>query len=262
MSALEELFGLRGRVAWVTGASSGLGAECARALAKAGARLAISARREEKLRDVAAELEALGAEVCIAPADVVERGAIEGALDRAESELGPVDVLVNSAGSVKLGRAERHTRDKWDETIELNLTSAFEQSQAVATRLIARGAPGRIIHVSSVMGRGANPVHRAVSYSASKGGLDNLTRHLAMEWAGHGITVNAVAPSYFPSEMTIDPSHGDIAPDQKERMATFTPLGRVGRAGELETAIVFLAAPASTYVTGVVLPVDGGWTAW
>ncbi len=112
------------------------------------------------------------------------------------------------------------------------------------------------------MGSGGNPVHRAVGYAATKGAQHNLVRHLAVEWARHGIRVNAIAPSYFPTEMTVDPTLGDIAEDQKARMRTFTPLDRVGRPGEIESAVVFLAAPASSFVTGAIVPVDGGWTAW
>jgi gluconate 5-dehydrogenase len=144
----------------------------------------------------------------------------------------------------------------------VNLTGAFLVSQAVGRRMIERGAGGRIIMLSSVMGFGGNPVHRAVGYSATKGALNSLTRHLAVEWAQYGILVNAVAPSYFPTEMTIDPRFGEVAPDQVAVMKRFTILERLGRPGELETAILFLAAPASTFVTGAIIPVDGGWTAW
>jgi NAD(P)-dependent dehydrogenase (short-subunit alcohol dehydrogenase family) len=116
--------------------------------------------------------------------------------------------------------------------------------------------------LSSVMGFVGNAVHQAVGYSASKGALNNLTRQLAVEWARHGILVNAVAPAYFPTEMTIDPRTGEVPPDHVARMEQFTILGRLGRPGELESAILFLAAPASSYVTGSIVAVDGGWTAW
>ncbi len=184
------------------------------------------------------------------------------AFDRIEAELGPIDILVNGAGVAPVGRAEKHTRQKWDAAIGLNLTAAFELSQLIANRLIERGSGGRIIHISSAIGSGGNPVHRTVGYAASKGGLDNLVRHLAIEWARHDIAVNAVAPSYFPTEMTVDPKVGDVAQDQKDRMHVFTPMGRLGREGELDTALIFLAAPASSFVTGAIVPVDGGWTAW
>jgi 2-deoxy-D-gluconate 3-dehydrogenase len=169
---------------------------------------------------------------------------------------------VNSAGIAPLGRAERHTREKWDAALGVNLTAAFELSQVVGERMIARGGGGRIIHVSSVMGAGGNAVHRAVGYTVTKHGMNGLVRQLAIEWAHHGITVNAVAPAYFPTEMTIDPALGDVAEDQKTAMRRFSPLDRLGRPGELETAILFLAAPGSGFVTGAIVPVDGGWTAW
>lgn len=262
MSHLEELFGLRGRVAMVTGASSGLGAEAARALAKGGADVGLVARRKDRLEEVAAALRGLGARTCVAAADVTGQESLERAVDQVESELGAIDILVNGAGIAPLSRAEKHSRDKWDAALEVNLTGAFLVSQAVGRRMIERGAGGRIIMLSSVMGFGGNPVHRAVGYSATKGALNSLTRHLAVEWAPYGILVNAVAPSYFPTEMTIDPRFGEVAPDQVAVMKRFTILERLGRPGELETAILFLAAPASTFVTGAIIPVDGGWTAW
>jgi gluconate 5-dehydrogenase len=262
MSHLERIFGLRGQVALVTGASSGLGAECARALAKAGADVGLVARRKEKLDEVAGELAALGVRASVAPADVTRAEEVEGALDRVEAELGPLDLVVNGAGIAPLSRAEKHSREKWDGALAVNLTAPFLVSQAIARRWIARGRGGRIIMLSSVMGFVGNAVHQAVGYSASKGALNNLTRQLAVEWARHGILVNAVAPAYFPTEMTIDPRTGEVPPDHVARMERFTILGRLGRPGELESAVLFLAAPASSYVTGSIVAVDGGWTAW
>ncbi|MFQ5696892.1 MAG: SDR family NAD(P)-dependent oxidoreductase [Myxococcota bacterium] len=261
-SHLEELFGLAGQVALVTGASSGLGAECARALAKAGADVALVARRRERLESLAAELEVLGVRTCSAPADVTDEDQIARAIERVTRELGPVDVLLNGAGIALLGRAERHTRERFEAVLEANVTSAFLVSRAVALQMIERESGGVIINLSSVAGSLGNPVHRAVGYSASKGALTNLTRHLAIEWVRHEIRVNAIAPAYFPTEMTIDPRVGAVREDQLEVMRRFTPQGRLGRPGELETAVLFLAAPASSYVTGSVVYVDGGWTAW
>lgn len=259
---LAALFGLEGRVVAVAGASSGLGVECARAVAKAGAHVGLVARRRDRLYTVAAELRTLGAKVSIVAADVTETDAIRAAYDHIESDLGAIDILINSAGRAEPSRAERHARAKWDRVIALNLTAAFELSQKIAQRWIEARRGGRIVHLSSVIGQVGNPVHRTVGYAASKGGLNSLVRQLAIEWVQHGIAVNAIAPGYFPTEMTIDPAHGDVAPEQAEMMRRFTPMGRLGRPGELETAVLFLTAPATSYVTGVILPVDGGWTAW
>ncbi len=263
MTHLESMFGLKGQVALVTGASSGLGTHAARALAKAGADVALVARREDRLKALASELEPLGVKAAAIPADVTDRGQIEAAFDETERQLGPVSVLLHGAGVAKLRRAERHTRDEWDQVMAIDLTAAFELSQIFANRMIDRGdSAGRIIYLSSVMGLVANSVHRCVSYQAAKHGVHGLTRQLAIEWARHGITVNAVAPSYFPTEMTVDPRTGDIPTEMRERMELMTPMGRTGKLEEIEPAIVFLASPMSTYVTGSVVPVDGGWTAW
>jgi len=260
--ALERLFSLKGQTALVTGASSGLGVVMARALAKAGADVAVLARRKDRLDSVAQEIAQLGVRTHAVAADVTDDAALEAAVTQAEAALGPIGILVNAAGISPLGRAERHSRDKWDAALAVNVTAVFLASQVVGRRMIERGGPGRIIQISSVMAQGANPVHRVVGYSASKGAVDNLTRQLAVEWAPYGITVNAIAPGYFPTEMTIDPQLGEVRADQKARIEQLTPLGRLGKLEEIETAVLFLAAPASSYVTGVILPVDGGWTAW
>jgi len=262
MSHLESLFGLKGKVALVTGASSGLSQDAARGLAKAGANVGLVARRKEKLEAFAEELRGFGVRACAAPADVTKRDQIERAFDQVEKELGPVDIAVHGAGIAPLGRAETHTRQKWDDCIALDLTASFEVSQVAALRMIARKSPGSIILISSVMGSGGNGVHRAVGYAAAKGGVNNLARHLAVEWAKHNIRVNALAPAYFPTEMTIDPAVGDVADEQQARMRQFCPMDRLGRPGELESAVIYMAAPASSYVTGSVVTVDGGWTAW
>jgi gluconate 5-dehydrogenase len=262
MTPLEELFSLRGQGALVTGASSGLSAQVARALAKAGANIGLVARRRERLEELAKELEKMGVRACAAPADVTVTEQLRAAVDRIEAELGPLDLIVNGAGVAPLSRAEKHARAKWDSALALNVTAAFELSQIMAQRWIERGRGGRIINLSSVMGFAGNPVHKAVGYATSKGALNNLTRHLAIEWAPHGIAVNALAPAYFPTEMTTDPRIGEVPPDHVEVMRKFTPMDRLGRLEEIETAVLFLASPKSSYVTGAIVTVDGGWTAW
>ncbi|MDD9941554.1 MAG: SDR family oxidoreductase [Myxococcales bacterium] len=259
---LDEIFGLRGRVAVVVGASSGLGVECARALASAGADVALLARRKERLEALAEELGASGVRARAVMADATDDASLQLAIDEVEAELGGIWALVNSAGISRLSRALKHTREKWDQVLAVNLTAAFVMSQQVARKMVARGEPGRIVHVSSVLGRGASPVHPQVGYAAAKGGVDNLTRQLAIEWAPHGITVNAIAPGYFPTELTVDPSVGEMDADFVESIRRLTPMGRAGEPAEIQSALLYLTAPRSTYVTGSVIPVDGGWTAW
>jgi gluconate 5-dehydrogenase len=261
-TALERWFGLGGRTALVVGASSGLGARAARVLAELGADVGLYARRRDRLEVEAEGVRALGRRTCVVEGDVTEPGSIDAAISQVESELGPASILVYASGISPLGRAERHAREKWDRALAVNLTGAFEASQGLARRCIEHGRPGSIIHVASVAGVGAGAVHRSSSYAASKGGLVNLTRQLAIEWAAHRVRVNALVPAYFATELTIDPRHGDIAPEQKRQIEQLTPMGRVGEVDEIDTAIAFLAAPASSYVTGALIPVDGGWTAW
>jgi gluconate 5-dehydrogenase len=259
---IQDIFGLRGRVALVFGASSGLGVECARALASAGADVALAARRVERLEVLAEELRGLGVRALPLAADAVRDEDIAQAVGEVEDQLGPIWTLVNSVGLSRLSRAVKHPRDKWDQVIATNLTAGFVMSQQVARRMIERQQPGRIIHISSVFGRGASPIHPQIGYVVAKGGIDNLVRQMAVEWAPFGITVNAIAPGYFPTELTVDPEVGEMDPDFLEQVKQRTPLARPGEPDEIRSSVLFLAAPASSYVTGSVVTVDGGWTAW
>jgi gluconate 5-dehydrogenase len=259
---LQDVFGLKGKVALVTGASSGLGVEIAEGLAIAGADVAVVARRKEKLDSVAARLREFGVRALAVQADLTVEEHLERAVVEVEQGLGPVDILVNNAGVAEISRAEKHTRAQWDQSLAVNLTAAFRLSQRVGASMIRRGQGGRIVNLSSVMGQLGSSIYPTLSYNVSKHGVDGLTREMAVEWAPHNITVNAIAPAWFVTEMTTDPKFGDVHPKYKARMIERTPMGRLGAPGEIMAAVMFLASPAASYVTGAILPVDGGWLAW
>ncbi|MBI5506007.1 MAG: SDR family oxidoreductase [Deltaproteobacteria bacterium] len=256
---LLELFGLHGRVAVVTGASAGLGIEFADALASAGADVALLARRADRLATAAAELqERHGVRALPIALDIVDRDATTAAFARIRRELGPVWALVNNAGVAPTGRAEKQWPAEWDATVALNMSALFQCSLLAAAQMREAGG-GRIINVTSIFARLGSSLFRVASYAATKGGAENLTRQLAVEWAKDAITVNAIAPSWFASEMT----HGSLEREGVEqRMASSNPMGRIGRSGELRSACLFLAAPSSSYVTGTTVAVDGGYSAW
>ena len=260
--SLQDVFGLKGKVALVTGASGGLGVELAEGLAIAGADVAVVARRKDKLDQVAEQLRGFGVRALAVQADLTQDADLERAVDQVERDLGPVDILVNNAGVAEVGRAEKHALTQWDHVLAVNLTAVFRLSQRVGSAMIQRGQGGRIINLSSIMGQVGSSIYPTVSYNVSKHGVDGLTRQLALEWAPHNITVNAIAPAWFPSEMNTDPRYGDVHPKHKARMIERTPMGRLGTPGELMAAVMYLASPAASYVTGTVLPVDGGWLAW
>jgi NAD(P)-dependent dehydrogenase (short-subunit alcohol dehydrogenase family) len=260
MDTLNALFSLTGHVGLVTGASSGLGVECAHALALAGADVAIAARRGDRLERFAAELTAsYGIKAVGVQADITSEPDLDRLMETARAQLGTIDVLVNNAGISPTGRAEALPRSTWDAALATNLTAPMMLAQRVARDLIEVRKPGRIINMISIYGLVASSIYRLSAYTATKAGLANLTRQLAIEWAPYGILVNAIAPGWIPTEAT---EAGMAKSQNRERMEKATPLGRLGRPEEIRGAVVYLASAASTYVTGTILSIDGGYVAW
>jgi NAD(P)-dependent dehydrogenase (short-subunit alcohol dehydrogenase family) len=253
MPALNELFDLTGRVAIVTGGSRGLGEEMADGLAEAGAALVLCARREQWLTPAVAALRARGARVEGVICDVSQPDQVQAVVDRALAAYGRLDILINNAGVSWGAPAEDMPLDKWQKVIDINLTGAFLFAQA-AGRAMLKNRRGCIINVASVAGLKASVLgpHYA-GYAASKAGLMGLTRELAASWGPQGIRVNAIAPGFFHSRLA-DPGIAVAEPGIKAS----SPIPRVGAAGELKGVVVFLAADASSYITGQVIVVDGG----
>jgi NAD(P)-dependent dehydrogenase (short-subunit alcohol dehydrogenase family) len=252
----ERHFDVAGRVAVVTGASSGIGAALARGLAEAGASLVLAARRAARLEALAGELEAVGAAVLPVACDVSQEADVERLAASALERFGHVDVLVNNAGVTQVVAAEDEPLASYERVLGVNLTGAFLCAQRFGRAMLARRR-GSIVNVASVLGVvGAGQIPQA-SYAASKGGLVNLTRELAAQWARRGVRVNALAPAWFESEMT-----GEMFSDPRSLawIRKRTPMGRPGESRELVGPLLFLASDASSYVTGHVLCVDGGWT--
>jgi NAD(P)-dependent dehydrogenase (short-subunit alcohol dehydrogenase family) len=246
-------FRLDGRVALVPGASSGIGERLARVLDAAGASVVVTARRLERLEALAATLRDARAVAC----DVTDEAALASLVAGVLEDLGRIDVLVNNAGVTDPMPAEQEPPSRFREILEVNLTGAFVLTQLVARHMLERGS-GSVVNVASVLGLvGTGQIPQA-SYAASKGGLVNLTRELAAQWARRGVRVNAIAPGWFPSEMTAEMFADERGIGWIRRK---TPMGRAGELPELDGALLFLASDASSYVTGQVLAVDGGWTA-
>jgi NAD(P)-dependent dehydrogenase (short-subunit alcohol dehydrogenase family) len=255
---VRDLFDLTGKVAVVTGGSRGLGLQMASALAEAGAALAIAARKADELERAAAQLRASGYRVLAVPCDVSRSEQIDVAVARMLEEYGRIDILVNNAGATWGAPALDMPLDAWRKVMETNVTGTFLMTQAVGRSMIEAGRPGKVVNVASIAGLVGTDagVMDAVGYSTSKGAVIALTRDLAVKWAPHGVTVNAIAPSFFPSKMTrwLIENRGDV-------LRSTIPIGRLGGDDDLKGAVVFLASPASNFVTGHVLVVDGGATA-
>ena len=251
MPTVLDQFRLDGRVAIVTGSSSGLGVGFAQALAQAGADLMLAARREDRLADTRKLVEAEGKRAVTLRADISDPGDCNAVVAAAINQFGRVDILVNNAGVGTAVAATRETPEQFRAVIDVNLNGCYWMAQACG-RVMKPGSS--IINISSVLGLTSLGLPQA-AYSASKAGLIGLTRDLAQQWSGRkGIRVNALAPGYFASEMT-DQFEGDFVTD---RVVPRTVLGRLGAPGELNGALVFLAGDASSYITGATLPVDGG----
>ena len=250
------MFNLKGRVAVITGASSGLGRQMAIAFANQGADLAILARRIEKLEDLKKELEKTNVKVLPIKCDVTNTEDINNAAKEVEKEYGKVDILVNCAGSSKDKGVLDMTDEEWSFTIDTDLTSVFKMTRAF-TNIMKKNNYGRVINIASMYGLVGNTEIPTIAYHSSKGGVVNFTRAAAAELAKYNITVNCICPGYFYTELTTQVLDTDYF---KEFANNHVPMKRYGKYGELNAGAIFLASDEASYVTGVILPIDGGYT--
>ena len=251
------MFNLEGRVAVVTGASSGLGMQMARGLAHQGADLVILARRMERLEALKKELEEEGRKVLAIACDVTKTEDINHAAEETEKEFGKVDILINCAGSSKDKGVLEMNDEEWDFTIATDETSVFKMTRAFGN-IMKKNNYGRVINIASMYGMVGNAEIPTIAYHASKGAVVNFTRAAAAELAPFGITVNCICPGYFYTELTTAVLDTEMF---QKFAASHVPMKRYGKEGELNAAAIFLASEEASYVTGVILPVDGGYTA-
>ena len=245
-------FELAGQVALVTGASSGIGRHLAELLAAGGAKVALAARRGDRLAEAARDIEGAGGQCLPIACDVTRPDSVAAAVAAAEAGLGALTVLVNNAGVTVAKPVLQHTEEEWDYVLDTNLKGAWLMAREFAQHLVDRGRPGRIINIASVLG--VRTIAWVPSYSAAKAGLIHLTHVLAMELARHGILVNAIAPGYVETDFNRDFLRSEAGKKLEARI----PLRRVGRADDLDGAMLLLASPAGAYITGAVIAVDGG----
>jgi NAD(P)-dependent dehydrogenase (short-subunit alcohol dehydrogenase family) len=244
---------LRGRLALVTGAGQGIGREIARAFAAAGARVIVADRNRDSGVTVADELGGFFVEL-----DVTDSGAVRSAVDSLVGDHGPIAILVNNAGIVRNTPAESTSDEDWRDVFRVNVDGVFWCCREVGRTMLEAGG-GSIINIASMSGLVANKPQPQAAYNASKAAVIMLTKSLATEWAGRGVRVNAIAPGYVATELTLK---GMGNPDWREEWLRSTPMGRVAEPAEIAPAAVYLASDASSYVTGSVLVIDGGYTAW
>lgn len=248
----ENLFDLSGKTALVTGASDGIGAHFARLLAAHGARVALTARRVERLREIAGDINRQGGEAVAAAMDVRDGASVEDAVAGLWGDFGAVNVLVNNAGIAAGGAAVDVAEAEWDAVVDTNLKGAFLVAQNVARRLAAAGGGGSFVNITSILGERA--AGNVAAYAASKAALAHLTRVLALEWARHGIRVNAIAPGYIGTAM----NRKFFATEAGRNTIKKIPQRRIGEPRDLDGALLLLASDASSYMTGGTIVVDGG----
>ena len=259
--SLADWFGLSGKRALVTGASRGLGRSMALALAEAGADVIITGRTQATLDATAAEIRGLGRQAWTIMADMAVPPQCQTACERILAELGPIDILVNNVGNREVSVAiEAETLETWQASIDLNLTSCFLATKLVGAAMLARGQGGRIINIASISALIANRGIGGRDYETSKAAVLHFTRCAAADWAPHGITVNAICPGLFMTDINRD--WNEKRPDVIEAFVKNVPMGRPGEPHEIGPLAVFLASPAAAYVTGSAYVIDGGYTLW
>lgn len=249
---MQRQFDLSGKVALVTGASSGFGRHFALTLAAAGARVAVGARRADKVAETVQQVTDAGGESFGLSMDVTQRESVVRAFDSTEQHFGIIDVVVNNAGIARTARLEEQSDDDWDAVIDTNLSGVHRVAQEAARRLIANDTAGSIINMASILGMRAGAGLGA--YMAAKSGVIHLTRAQALEWGGRGVRSNALAPGFFPTEM----NEGYFETPQGQSVIKRVPMRRVGRLEEIDGPLLLLASDASSYINGAVIAVDGG----
>ncbi|MBQ2679716.1 MAG: SDR family oxidoreductase [Firmicutes bacterium] len=255
---MKNYFDLKGQVAIVTGCSTGLGVQMAKALANQGAAIVPVARRQEMIEKVAKEInEEFGVETFPVKCDITSTEQVEAMVDKVLEKFGRIDILINNAGTGAVAPAEDITDDQFRNEMDIDLFGTFKVSRAVAKKAMIKTKYGRIINIASMYGLVGNKVAGSAPYHAAKGGVVNLTRALAAEWGKYGITVNSICPGYFYTDLTRETLDSDFF---QQNARTMIPEERYGNTGELDVAAIFLASPNASYVTGVNLPVDGGYT--
>lgn len=254
----RNYFDLTNNVAIVTGASGGLGVQMAKALANQGANIAVLARRQEKIDAVAAEIaREFGVETLAVKCDITDTENVEAAVDAVIEKFGRIDIVINNAGTGAVAPAEDITDEQFEDEMNIDLFGTFKVARAAAKKAMIPAGYGRIINIASMYGLVGNKIAGSAPYHAAKGGVVNLTRALAAEWGKHNITVNAICPGYFYTPLTKETLDSDFF---QANARTMIPMERYGNEGELDSAAIFLSSPASSYVTGIMVPVDGGYT--
>lgn len=258
MRTIQQLFDLSGKTALVTGGSRGLGLQIAEALGEQGAKIVLSSRKQADLDEAVAHLKQRGIEASAIAADLSQEAAVAPLVSEAIKRLGHIDILVNNAGATWGAPAEDHPVEAWDKVMNLNIRSIFLLSQAVGKQSMIPRKYGRIVNVASIAGLSGNPKEmQTIAYNTSKGAVVNFTRALAGEWGRYNITVNAIAPGFFPSKMT----KGLLEKLGKDEMAQHAPLQRLGDDEDLKGTALLFASDAGKHITGQILAVDGGVSA-